>query len=104
MLPLSINSIFTSFSRCFTRWLQRGWMPAIFPFRCVRFRMAEVQQIIGDKNKVVTSIGEFEYDGLVIATGADTNFFGNQNLMNHAMPMKTTLEALQLRYKLLQNF
>lgn len=70
----------------------------------ISFRMAEVQQIVADNNKVVTSIGEFEYDALVIATGADTNFFGNQNLMNHAMPMKSTLEALQLRYKLLQNF
>jgi NADH dehydrogenase len=70
----------------------------------IRFRMAEVQQIIADKNKVVTNIGEFDYDALVIATGADTNFFGNQNLMNHALPMKSTLEALQLRYKLLQNF
>ncbi len=70
----------------------------------VRFRMAEVQQIITDKNKVVTTIGEFDYDALVIATGADTNFFGNKNLMDYALPMKSTLEALQLRYKLLQNF
>lgn len=70
----------------------------------ISFRMAEVQQIVAGNNKVVTSIGEFKYDALVIATGADTNFFGNQNLMNHAMPMKSTLEALQLRYKLLQNF
>ena len=70
----------------------------------IRFRMAEVQQIIGAENKVVTNIGSFDYDALVIATGADTNFFGNQNLMNHALPMKSTLEALQLRYKLLQNF
>jgi NADH:ubiquinone reductase (H+-translocating) len=70
----------------------------------VRFRMAEVQQIITDKNKIVTTIGEFQYDALVIATGADTNFFGNKNLMDHALPMKSTLEALQLRYKLLQNF
>ena len=70
----------------------------------IRFRMAEVQQIITDKNKVVTTIGEFDYDALVIATGADTNFFGNKNLMDNALPMKSTLEALQLRYKLLQNF
>jgi NADH:ubiquinone reductase (H+-translocating) len=70
----------------------------------IRFRMAEVQQIIGAENKVVTNIGTFDYDALVIATGADTNFFGNTNLMNHALPMKSTLEALQLRYKLLQNF
>ena len=65
---------------------------------------AEVQQLLTTQNKIITSIGEFEYDALVIATGADTNFFGNQNLMNHTLPMKSTLEALQLRYKLLQNF
>ncbi|MEI7736340.1 MAG: NAD(P)/FAD-dependent oxidoreductase [Ferruginibacter sp.] len=70
----------------------------------VRFRMAGVQQIISAQNKVVTNIGDFEYDALVIATGADTNFFGNQQLIDHAMPMKTSVEALQLRYKLLQNF
>ncbi len=70
----------------------------------IRFRMAEVQQIITGKNKVVTNIGEFDYDALVIATGADTNFFGNKNLIDHALPMKSTLEALQLRYKLLENF
>ena len=70
----------------------------------IRFRMAEVKQIISTENKIVTTIGEFEYDALVIATGADTNFFGNKNLMDNALPMKSTLEALQLRYKLLQNF
>ena len=70
----------------------------------VRFRMAEVKQIISAQNKVVTTIGDFEYDALVIATGADTNFFGNQQLMDNAMPMKSSVEALQLRYKLLQNF
>ncbi|MBS1511792.1 MAG: NAD(P)/FAD-dependent oxidoreductase [Bacteroidetes bacterium] len=70
----------------------------------IRFRMAEVQSIHSTHQTVVTNIGDFEYDALVIATGADTNFFGNKNLMNHALPMKSTLEALQLRYKLLQNF
>jgi NADH dehydrogenase len=70
----------------------------------VHFRMAEVTQIISEQNKVVTNIGEFEYDVLVIATGADTNFFGNQHLIDNALPMKSTVEALQLRYKLLNNF
>jgi NADH dehydrogenase len=70
----------------------------------VRFRMAEVKQIATARKTVVTNIGELEYDALVIATGADTNFFGNSNLMSHALPMKSTVEALQLRYKLLQNF
>jgi NADH:ubiquinone reductase (H+-translocating) len=41
---------------------------------------------------------------LVIATGAGTNFFNNDQLARHAFPMKSTIEALQLRYRLLQNF
>jgi len=70
----------------------------------VRFRMAEVESIDTSAKKVVTSIGDFEYDALVIATGADTNFFGNKNLMDHALPMKSTVEALSLRFRLLKNF
>lgn len=70
----------------------------------IRLRMAEVQKIVSEQNKVITDIGEFEYDVLVIATGADTNFFGNQNLIDHAFPMKSTVEALQLRHRLLNNF
>jgi NADH dehydrogenase len=70
----------------------------------IRFRMAEVQQIVSAENKVISDIGEFEYDVLVIATGADTNFFGNQNLIDYAFPMKSTVEAIQLRHRLLHNF
>lgn len=70
----------------------------------VRFRMAEVERVDTSAKKVVTSIGDFEYDALVIATGADTNFFGNKNLMDHALPMKSTVEALSLRFRLLKNF
>jgi len=39
-----------------------------------------------------------------LATGADTNFFGNENVAGHAFPMKSTLDALQLRRGLLLNF
>ena len=70
----------------------------------ISFKMAEVLQIVTAENKIITSIGDLAYDTLVIATGADTNFFGNKDLMDHALPMKTTVEALQLRYRLLQNF
>src|ERR1700712_4972755 len=70
----------------------------------IRFRMAEVKQVVSAEKKVITDIGEFDYDVLVIATGADTNFFGNQNLIDHAFPMKSTVEAVQLRHHLLHNF
>ena len=70
----------------------------------VHFRMAEVQQVLSDEKKLITDIGEFEFDALVIATGADTNFFSNRLLMQNAFPMKSTVEALQLRHRLLHNF
>ena len=72
--------------------------------RNVRFHMAEVKQIISGEKKVITDIGEFEYDVMVIATGADTNFFGNDVMREHAMPMKSSVEAIELRHRILKNF
>lgn len=70
----------------------------------VRIRMAEIERIDTVNKQVITSEDTFLYDYLVIATGASTNFFGNKNLEQHAFPMKSTVEALQLRHKLIQNF
>ena len=70
----------------------------------VHFRMAEVKEIVSAENKVITDIGDFTYDVLVLATGADTNFFGNQELIDNAFPMKSTVEAIQLRHRLIHNF
>ena len=72
--------------------------------RNIRIRITDLKQIIAAENKIITGTGEESYDILVLATGADTNFFGNQQLEEHAFPMKSTVEALQLRYKLVQNF
>ncbi len=72
--------------------------------RNIHFRMAEVQQVLINSKKLITDIGEIEFDALVIATGADTNFFGNQQLASNAFPVKSTVEALQLRHRLLHNF
>jgi NADH dehydrogenase len=69
-----------------------------------RFRIAEVTKINPEKNSVDTTIGEIEYDYLVIATGSTTNFFGNKEIEHYAMPMKSIPEALNLRYLMLQNF
>jgi len=70
----------------------------------VRIRLTQLKEIISAENKIITSTGEESYDILVLATGADTNFFNNKQLEVHAFPMKSTVEALQLRYKLIQNF
>lgn len=70
----------------------------------VSIRLAELQNVNTKENTITTDIGILYYDILVLATGADTNFFGNDNLKRLAFPMKSTVEALQLKQKLIQNF
>ncbi len=67
------------------------------------FNMAEVENINPENNTVSTSIGEICYDYLVIATGSNTNFFGNKEIAHFAMPMKNIPEALNIRSLVLQN-
>lgn len=70
----------------------------------VRIRLGELKEVVQDQNLIRTSIGDIDYDVLVLATGAGTNFFGNKSLEEHAFPMKSTTEALQLRHTLIQHF
>lgn len=72
--------------------------------RNVRIRMAEIKEILSAENKIITDKEEISYDVLVLATGAETNFFGNAQLAANAFPMKSTAEALQIRHRLLQLF
>lgn len=68
-----------------------------------RFNLAYVETINAEKNTVTTNIGEIHYDYLVVATGSDTNFFGNKELESCVMPMKNMPEALNLRGLTLQH-
>ncbi|MBY0478191.1 MAG: NAD(P)/FAD-dependent oxidoreductase [Chitinophagaceae bacterium] len=70
----------------------------------VHIRMGEVTGIDTASKTVTTNEDLYTYDYLVIATGATTNFFNNKDLEQHAFPMKSTVEALQLRHKLIHNF
>jgi len=42
------------------------------------FRMADVQRIDRENNRVFTNTGIVDYDYLVIATGSVSNYYGNQ--------------------------
>lgn len=65
--------------------------------------MAEVYGVNPKGHTIQTSIGELEYDYLVIAAGTITNFFGNKTIEEQSLPMKTVEEALALRDTLLIN-
>ncbi len=81
-----------------------------FPFRQIfrkqkdfYFRMAEARMVDTEKKILQTSIGKIDYDYIVFAAGTTTNFFGNKNIEEWAMPMKTVSEAMGLRNALLSN-
>ena len=81
-----------------------------FPFRQIfrkrkdfYFRMAEARMVDTEKKILQTSIGKIDYDYLVLSAGATTNFFGNKNIEEWAIPMKTVPEAMGLRNALLSN-
>src|ERR1041384_3408064 len=82
-----------------------------FPFRKIfqrskniEIRMEEVKNIVPAASKIVTEEEEINYDYLVIATGCSTNFFGNEGLSRHSLPMKSTQEAIDIRNEILLSF
>src|SRR6186713_218685 len=56
--------------------------------RNLKLRLAALQEVVPAQNKIITSIGEISYDVLVLAMGADTNFFNNPQVAANALPMK----------------
>lgn len=83
----------------------------LFPLRAVfggcknvHIRITTVTGVRPADKVVDTDLGAIEYDYLVMATGADTNFFGMQNIIERALPMKSVSEAIALRNRVLQNF
>ena len=81
-----------------------------FPFRRLFqgrkdffFRMAEVQSVNTAEKTIQTTVGEIEYDYLVLAAGAKTNFFGNKDVEATTLPMKSVSEAMRLRNTILRN-
>lgn len=72
--------------------------------RDVRIRMAEVKSIDNSQKTIHTSIGDFSYDYLLLATGAKTNFYGNSETEKHSMGLKSTFQSINVRNTILTNF
>lgn len=68
------------------------------------FRLANVKNIDTENKKVLADIGDLHYDYLVIATGSKTNYFGNKDIENYSMAMKTIPQSLNIRSLILENF
>ena len=68
----------------------------------ITFWMGELIKVVPECNKVILSNGSLDFDYLIFATGATTNYFGIENLKKNAIPMKTLNDALNMRNILLE--
>ncbi len=68
------------------------------------FRMCEATFVDPDKKELTTNIGIVPYDLLVIATGCDTNYFGNDSIKENTFALKSLSESLLMRNRILLSF
>jgi NADH dehydrogenase len=82
------------------------------PLRGVLSRQKNAQVLLGEavdidpQNKVLTlrDGGKFAYDSLIVATGSQTSYYGNDSWRESAPSLKTIEEATNIRQKILLAF
>ncbi len=70
----------------------------------VFIRVAEMESVDTENKLICTDQGNVSYDYLVIATGAVTNYFGNEKIKNNSYGLKSVGEALDIRNQILTDF
>ena len=66
--------------------------------------MTEVTGFDHQRRKVISVDGEFDYDYLILASGAQTSYFGHDQWAKHAPGLKTIADAFEIRHRLLHAF
>lgn len=104
---------FHQFQPLFYQVAMAGLEPSsiVFPFRKlfhgeenIFIRVTEVTEVDLEAKRLQTEMGHCNYDYLVVATGANTNFFGNEQIAQKSLPMKSVSEALFLRNTILDDY
>lgn len=68
------------------------------------FHQAEVTGIDIEKKVVTTTTGEYSYDILVVALGAEQSFFGTPGAAEHALALKWLPGAIEIRNRIIHSF
>ncbi len=76
----------------------------IRPLDNADFRQAQVTGADFDRRILNTDRGPLPYDYLVLATGSQSDYFGNASLARHAFGLKDLDEGLALRNRILSQF
>ena len=76
----------------------------IRPLRNADFLEASITGVDFEGRRLLTDHGPLDYDYLVLATGARTDYFGNPSLANHTLGLKDLDEGLAIRNHVLSQF
>src|SRR3989441_8804316 len=76
----------------------------IRPLGNADFRQASVTRVDLDGHQLITDHGAIAYDYLVLATGAQSDYFGNSSLAEHTLGLKDLDEQLAVRNRILSQF
>ena len=74
------------------------------PLHNADFLRARVTGADLDRKVLMTDHGDVAYDYLVLATGSESNYFGNQSIEEHSIGLKTLPEGMALRNLVLDRF
>ena len=69
----------------------------------IKFHLGELKKVNHNQKTIETQNSTIEYDYLVLAIGTQTNFFGMKDVEQNSLPMKTIVDALSLRNRILLN-
>jgi len=64
----------------------------------------EVMDVKKDRNKLILTDGEIEYDYLIMAPGATPNYYGNDQWQEYAIGLKDLNDAISIRERVLKSF
>jgi NADH dehydrogenase len=70
----------------------------------IQVLLADVQQVLIERKKLVTDAGEFAYDYLILACGAEHSYFGHEEWEDFAPGLKTVEQATEIRRRVLTAF
>ena len=76
----------------------------IRPLHNADFLLAKVTGADFDQRRLLTDHGPLAYDYLVLASGSQSDYFGNASLVKHAFGLKDLDEGLAVRNRILMRF
>lgn len=72
--------------------------------RNVRVVQAEVKKVVPESHYIESSVGRYDYDYLVLASGAQHTYFGSNEWEEHAPGLKSLEQATEIRRRVLSSF